>query len=251
MMLAIEKYHVNTAFETKYFEAREKENRILSLEEIKQLPSLKNHILSREWKKRIKSTKRLLDYVAKAKPKNVLDLGCGNGWLTLKLAELATSVHGVDVNMAELEQAAIVLSAYKNVRLSYCNVLNDSPPEKFDIIILSGTIQYFQNIPLLMKALALLANENTEVHIMDSPFYVAQETENAKHRSDAYYQVIGVPDMSNYYFHHSWNELEGLDFKIAYTPRSLLHNRIFRSLGIMDSPFPWIIVRNLHKLPKP
>ncbi|HHP7242511.1 MAG TPA: class I SAM-dependent methyltransferase [Cyclobacteriaceae bacterium] len=249
-MLPIKKYPVNTAFETKYIEVREKESRILSLDEIKQLPKLKNHVRSWEWKQRIKSTKKLLDYVAKTRPKNILDLGCGNGWLTLKLARLANSVHGIDVNMIELEQAARVLSGCKNVRLSYCNVLNDPLPEKFDCIVLSGTIQYFQNMKMLMNALTLLAHENAQVHIVDSPFYAAQEKGNAKNRSDSYYEAIGVPNMSNYYFHHSWNELEGLDYEIAYIPYNQFKRRLLQSIGIKDSPFPWIIVRNLHKLPK-
>ncbi len=94
----------------------------------------------------LRACRRLLRYLkARGGSGPLLELGCGNGWLSRRLAEgLRCEVCGVDVNRAELAQAARVFAA--SPRLSF--VAGDIhtlplPPPRFDAIVLPACIQYF------------------------------------------------------------------------------------------------------------
>src|SRR5437870_3853887 len=96
-------------FEAVYIEMRKKERRLLSDEQVKHLPhkTTIEKSINNEWKLRAKTFKRFSDYVSKNSFKNILDLGCGNGWFSNKLAAIQKKgkVTGLDMNKQELEQA--------------------------------------------------------------------------------------------------------------------------------------------------
>src|SRR6187549_447683 len=71
-----------------YIALREKEGRLVSDEELLQLPEVSLfHIHLKEWRIRKKSCEHLINYVAKKnRPLKSLEIGCGNGWLSNQLA---------------------------------------------------------------------------------------------------------------------------------------------------------------------
>ncbi len=149
-------------FEKIYLSLREKENRVYPDEIVKELPEVpSHHVLRKEWMIRKFTLQRLIPYLSKKNKPIILELGCGNGWLSNHLATLPGSeVVGVDVNETELLQGSSVFTGTKNLFFAYADIFITSLPySPFDYIILSGSIQYFSNIGILFaKLFSLLAD---------------------------------------------------------------------------------------------
>lgn len=238
------KRKVDSSFEKAYIKARQKEERVLSIDQIKQLPFLeKNHPRSKEWELRVDTFKRFQNYLNGKSNIRVLDLACGNGWMINQLVRPDLDFVGMEINQLELEQAYTVLTDRKNVELILADVFEyDFDDGSFDVIYLSGAVQYFQSISKLIKRLQSIGTDQVEIHFLDSPFYSSlEEAEKAKSRSRNYYQSIETPEMESFYFHHSVDDLDSYSYELKYNPRSI-KQRVMRKLGMKKSPFPWMII---------
>lgn len=100
-------------FEKKYLEVREKEKRVLCIEEIRRLPYvLKGSNDEPLWGTRRKSINRFLKYLTlKKRACNILDIGCGNGFFARIVQDQGHRVVGIDVNLLELNQAVTAFGA--------------------------------------------------------------------------------------------------------------------------------------------
>ena len=228
-----------------YLHVREKEGRLYSDDVVARLPSIaNNHPLAEEWRVRSISASRLKRFLShRPKPFYILDLGCGNGWLCNLLYNSGHHVIGMDQNLYELEQAARVFST--NARLFFLQINIFSAPfveDTFDVILFSSVIQYFQDLPALLKVAARYLKPNGEIHILDSPLYTDTELEAATHRSENYYSSLGFPQMAEQYFHHRVSELKPFKPITLYKPQWFML-RLKNFFGQVDSPFPWIMVR--------
>lgn len=225
-------------FSDKYIEIRNKENRILTDIEVKELPYTTNvNPYFKEWRIRKQSFNKVLNHLKnKNEPLHILDLGCGNGWFSNGLSQIENSkVKGLDINSVELEQANRVFNA-DNLQFYYGDIFQISKFEKqFNIITLNACVQYFPNFKLLLDKLKSCLAPNGEIHIIDSPFYKNEEISNAKERTNKYYQKLGYPEMSDFYFHHSLDVI--VDFKIKYKPSK---NWILKLVNKYNSPFMWV-----------
>ncbi len=233
-------------FENLYLKVRKKENRIYEDRFLKILLEINSsHPLYNEWKIRKKSFKKIEAYLKdKNKLLNIMELGCGNGWLTHHLAMIKNSyVIGVDINKQELEQAARVFNNFNNHKFFYADIFADYfELGDFDIIILASSIQYFMNINYLMERLLYLVKRESEIHIIDLPVYSTPEIPNAQKRTRKYYDNIGFPEMSNYYFYHSIEELQKYNpVFLSNRQKQTFHSRFFKN---PDTPFPWIMIKN-------
>ena len=232
-----------SAFESAYIKLRKEEGRLLSLQEIKRLPNTsKSNPHRKEWHLRKRSTERLLTYVNKYRPYRVLDLGCGNGWLTYKLSRSCKDVLGLDVNKTELLQAQRLLAG-KNATLILGDVFEWQPDKKIDLIIINAALQYFQNAHDLISKLVSLLSIDGEIHLLDSPIYQNGEAvKHAKMRSKNYFKNQNMSQMQEFYFHHSWEDLASFSYEILYSPDKI-HHRLKRKIFGNDSPFPWIRIK--------
>ena len=81
----------NGGFVDLYIALRNAEKRMYSDEALKQLPEVEENNLHRtEWKMRRQTCNRLIEYVKKkSRPLNILEVGCGNGWLSNQLAKVS------------------------------------------------------------------------------------------------------------------------------------------------------------------
>ena len=229
-------------FVRQYIETRKKEKRFYSNEEVMQLPDLPvSHTLFKEWQLRKKSAAMLRDFCQKKKgPIKILEVGCGNGWLSAYLATIPLSeVTGIDINYVELGQAQEVFNQKKNLRF-ICTDLSETniPGHPFDIIVFAASIQYFASINTVIKSAQSLLSSNGEIHIIDSHFYKATEVDAASRRTARYYSSLGFGDMSKYYFHHSLSDLSPFDYSVLFAP-SLLQKILFRN----PYPFYWIKIK--------
>jgi SAM-dependent methyltransferase len=229
-------------FEQEYIRLRSREGRIYTDDELQQLPEIAaTHRYAEEWKIRKRSAEKLLQYFQqKNKACQILEPGCGNGWLSNFLAQDRRHIiKGVDINETELVQAKRVFVSQPNLRF-ICGSL-DHPAlteEKYDAIVFASSIQYFESLQDVVKQCRTLLKPGGELHLLDSPFYQQQDLAAAIERTKKYFNEAGVPGMTAYYFHHSWEELAGLTYSILSKPASR-----FRLFKKNQDPFPWICIQ--------
>ncbi len=225
--------------EKTYLNVRMAEERLYADHEVLALPDLIRHRHSDEWKMRAKSAARIKCYFQEKNSGNVLDLGCGNGWLTNVLAENANlEVVGIDLNRVELQQASR-LFIKPNLKFVYGDILTLSLPwSGFDYITVSAAIQYFKNFKSLIDRLMILLKDKGELHIFDSPFYKTETVKEARLRSQVYYRNLGYGHMANHYHHHSYEVLENWNHEYLYVHQK--QGFVKKIFGKKDMPFPWI-----------
>jgi ubiquinone/menaquinone biosynthesis C-methylase UbiE len=224
---------------------REKEGRIYPDHVVARLPELPDsHSLSAEWRSRADSCSRLFQYLAAYKrPLTILELGCGNGWLTNQLSQLPeVNIWGLDRESTELDQAARI---FKSNNLIFLSADIFQPPfthQSFDVVVLASVIQYFPDLSRLIHALLFLLNSGGEIHLLDSPLYRPGEIPAARERTRAYYASLGFPEMAEQYYHHSTSALTEFRPHWFYHPTGLLA-RPKRLVGQSAFPFPWLVIR--------
>ncbi len=228
------------SFSEVYTLVREKEGRVLTDQEAKRLSySLNKNKNNQEWQLRHKSTGRFISYLkSKEEVLSVLDIGSGNGWFTNLISKISkkNTIIGIDINVLELEQAARVFTS-ENLEFVYGDLfqITKSFEMQFDIITLNACVQYFSSFERLLLKLQSFLKPEGEIHILDSPFYKPLEIEAAKKRTQDYYKIMDVSEMSNHYFHHSIKKIKG--FEVLYSPSRNIFNKIFKR---KDSPFMWL-----------
>lgn len=230
-------------FEQNYIAIRQREGRVYDDELVTLLPHLPvGHPHHLEWQLRQGSTQRLLRYLRQSNAQRILDLGCGNGWLSHQMAyKDEVEILGLDINRLELEQASR-LFGHARCRFVYGDIFEDQwPAQTFDQIVLNSCAQYFPSIAQLLDRLLLLLRKDGCIHVLDSPIYSKDKVAAAQERSQAYFSSQGQKDMVQYYHHHSWDDLRPYAIRVAYTPNSW-RARLRRWFLKNDSPFPWIII---------
>ncbi|MHB8579861.1 MAG: class I SAM-dependent methyltransferase [Ignavibacteriaceae bacterium] len=231
--------------EETYLTVRRKELRIYSDSIVKKLPSIEpEHFLKNEWSVRKKSFEKLVRYISSKKVQSILEIGCGNGWLSNGISErCGCFVAGLDLNKEELKQAARVFVNNKKVKFIFGNIFDDIfPPAVFDFIIFAASIQYFNDLDKVLSSVLRFLMPDGEIHVIDSHFYDTNEIENARMRTRNYYDRLGFPNMSENYIHHSWRELDKFNYLIRnamfYKPSKIL-NRFGK---LRFTKFPWIVI---------
>ncbi len=240
----------NRNFENDYLRLREKEGRYYTDDITRNLPAIPSaHPLQNEWSIRRQSLEKLTGYLRSEKSGGpILELGCGNGWLSHALAvSLECEICGMDVNEAELLQGSRVFGNAKNLNFIYADIFTTAlPGQSFDTIVLASSIQYFPDISILIKRLLPLLKPSGEIHIIDSPFYTSEsDAREANKRSTVYFQGLGFPQMSANYFHHRMQVLKDFNFKLMFDPHSFWSKVRSRFPGKEGSPFPWIVIQNI------
>jgi ubiquinone/menaquinone biosynthesis C-methylase UbiE len=233
--------NAKTAFEELYLTVRNKEGRFYTDEEVAQLPSIYEiHPYYHEWEMRKRSANRLMAYLQKKnKPLSILEIGCGNGWLSAKLAGLKdTLVTGIDANLPEIEQARRVFSD-TSARFIYGNFNADAFGKhlKFDVIVFAASFQYFPSAKAILQEAMQLLNPDGEVHILDTHFYTTEGAKSSASRSKNYYSNMGVAEMASHYFHHSLIGLEGFNYKVLFDPNNMM-NRLMKK-----DVFYWVMIK--------
>jgi len=225
-------------FKEQYIALRKKEQRVYTDEEVLQLPLIPgDHVHAKEWVVRKKSCRKLVNYLKKKGPLNILEIGCGNGWLSYQLSKIPGSiVTGMDINDVELKQAARVFSEQTNLSFINKNIsqieLHNHP---FDIIVFAASLQYFNSFSEIVTVALDHLKLGGEIHIIDSPFYQPNDIAEARQRTQSYFTELGFCQMQHHYFHHSVESFERFRHTILYNPLSLT-NKLLKS----KNPFYWI-----------
>jgi ubiquinone/menaquinone biosynthesis C-methylase UbiE len=235
----------NSSIEGMYHALRDKEGWIYPNTIVEQLPIIgKIDPHSSQWLIRKNSLHRLAQYLITQYPgSTILDVGCGNGWMTNGLVKEGFQVCAIDLNYFELRQAASIFRKTTNAIWLYGNILSDIiPHDSIDCVVMASSMQYFMDIEQLMESLFQIVRDNGEIHIIDTPFYSAREKDKAAQRSTAYFASIGHPDFADHYFHRTYDELRNYSFRVQYHPNRVI-NKVRNILGQGGSPFPWIVIQ--------
>ena len=232
------------SFESLYLQTLKKEKRFYDIDEVKLLPyASQRNPHKNEWALRTKSYLRFRDYLSKKTSSlNILDLGCGNGWLSGQLAkEFNHNYFCVDINLAELEQGAMLFKN-ENIAFIHVDILSSTlPVDTFNIVIINSVLQYFSNVGDLMKEVFSISKSYGEVHIIDTPFYNTKEILQEKNKTLKHFTSIGLPNMANKYYHHTFDEIKYFRHQFLYNPDTL-KNKLSSFIFEKDSPYPWILI---------
>jgi len=226
--------------EKTYIEMRRKEGRLPENDAVAKLPVVPHrHPHRREWQIRQKNLAQFQAYWrGRNGPLRILDLGCGNGWMSRHLAGLpGARVTGMDLNRTELLQAVEVFGHLSNLQFVYGDIFGELPGHRYDYdcIVMAASFQYFPDPDRLMARLFELLDGKGEIHILETMFYAPEEVSAARERTKVYYQSVGQPDMAGYYHHHQLDAMLKLGAEILYDPR-LKRSRWKRP----HSPFFWL-----------
>ena len=238
-MITREPTVAKTDFEDLYLAVRRLEKRIYTDEQLLRLPDIDPvHVHSAEWAIRKRSCMRLVNYLKRKKRSlRILEVGCGNGWLSAKLAEIpGADVIGLDINQSEINQASRVF-VRDNLEFVY-DIFNENtfPDMEFDVIVFAASLQYIPSVKSIIDLSLSQLSSDGEIHVMDTHFYKPEEIPRADTRCRSYYKALGFPQMAEHYFHHCIEELSGLKHHILLNPNSIL--RMLDKRG----PFHWITV---------
>jgi len=88
----------------------------------------------------------------------VLDIGCGNGFLTYDVAKKVRSVTAIDLNKDNIELARRNFSK-DNIKYIYGDASQISFGEKFDVVIMSNVLEHIDNRYDFLLKLKKLANK--------------------------------------------------------------------------------------------
>jgi len=234
--------------EERYLDVRGREGRLLADEVVRGLPAVPSvHPRAGEWRVRAWSLARLQRCLERRPQlREILDVGCGNGWMAARLAQLLPDrrVLGLDLNQGELEQGARVFAGRPRLAYAHADVMGEAmAAARADLVLLAGSVQYFPDLPSLLTRLCSLLNPGGELQIIDSPFYDDGAVDGARQRSEAYYRGIGCPEMAAHYHHHTWDQLRPFHPDLLHDPRRVLSRLRRRMPGSGESPFPWIRIR--------
>ena len=232
-------------FEDAYLKVRKKESRLYPDEILPSLPVVpKTHLHFKEWLLRKKTYEKLRRHLQqKNKSLQILDVGCGNGWMSNKMSEINQSiVTGVDLNRYETEQAKRVFNNNQRLTFHAGDLLEEKlvHTEQLDTIVLAASIQYFPDLNRLVRHLLGLLTPNGEIHIVDSPFYSEKNIEKAKEASCNYYKNLDCEEMIRFYHHHRWSEIKDFHFQIMNRTRK--DNFLLKIFGIKRNFFPWVVI---------
>lgn len=230
-------------FVSGYQALREQEQWTCTDAALRQLPIVsKTDPHAIEWKIRAQSAAALVAYF-KQRSGSLLEVGCGNGWLSNLLArETTLQVTGLDCNPTEIEQAQRVFGT--GDRLNFIQGYFPeaiTPGKNFDYILFAASFHYFSEPAEMIQTALAYCKPGGELHIKDSPFYSNHSLAAARDRSANYFTKLGFPGMLNYYHHHSRDIFKNLKHTVLYQPGRI--NRLMARLkGKAFNPFCWICI---------
>lgn len=151
-----------------------------------------------------------------------------------------SKVDAIDLNFVELEQAARVFDK-EDLSFFYCDILNDKiSSRKYDVIVLAASIQYFPDTEFLLYKLMESLEKDGEIHSIDSHFYTQKTVLEARQRTVDYYSKIGFSPMKSYYFHPTFEQLNGFSYCILNRFPGYRIISLFQPKSYLY--FPWIKV---------
>ncbi|MCG2690382.1 class I SAM-dependent methyltransferase [Candidatus Parcubacteria bacterium] len=88
----------------------------------------------------------------------VLDIGCGQGFLSFSIAQKAKEVIGIDINKKNIAQASKKF-ALPNLKFVLGDILKYNFEDKFDVLVLSNVLEHIKERTDFLKRLSGFASK--------------------------------------------------------------------------------------------
>ena len=186
--------------------------------------------------------RNMLKWLDPKEGERILDIACGGGNLSLKIAEKGCEVYGVDISEVAINSAKHLAEREKMVCKFEIGSAEDLPyPDRyFDKVICSSSLEHFKDdIKALKEMHRVLKPNGTVVLTTDSFTYPIRDELKEKHREIAY--------VVNYYTAEKLKErFEIAGFEMRRS-KYLLNSRItsfFFKIGIKKkwSGISWMVI---------
>jgi ubiquinone/menaquinone biosynthesis C-methylase UbiE len=120
----------------------------------------------------------LYDKVDLKNKKNILDVGCGTGAVTLDIAQSTNGqVTGIDIDTEKMEEAQKVLSNIPNIKLMEADVLNlPFEDDTFDLVLFSVVLIYIQDQQKAIDEMVRVTSKGGYVMATLEPDYASYMT---------------------------------------------------------------------------
>lgn len=117
----------------------------------------------------------LYDKVDLKNKKNILDVGCGTGAVTLDIAQSTSGqVTGIDIDSEKLAEARRVLSNIPNIKLIEADVLNlPFEDESFDLVLFNVVLIYIKDQPKALNEMYRVTEKGGHVMATLEPDYAS------------------------------------------------------------------------------
>jgi ubiquinone/menaquinone biosynthesis C-methylase UbiE len=184
----------------------------------------------------------MLDWLDPKEGERILDVACGGGTLSLKIAERGCEVSGIDMSEAAIEHAKRLAEGEKIVCEFEIGSAEDLPYADgyFDKVICSSSLEHFKDDIKALKEMHRVLNPNGSVVLSTDSFnYPIEDELKEMHRNIAY--------VVNYYTSEKLKErFEISGFEICRS-EYLLNSRVtsfFFKIGIKIkwSGILWMVV---------
>jgi SAM-dependent methyltransferase len=195
---------VNAAFRAAYAEQRAAEGRG---QQSLSLPYLREGPLAKQWGVRARSFEALVRFVARTRPRRVLDLGAGNGWLSYRLALAGIPSVAVDMRDDDVDGlgAAACYLEQPFGRFERIGASFEALPVasgSFDMAIFNASLHYAIDLEATLGEARRVVRPGGSIVILDSPFYALEHEGEAmvreKKASGAYGATLLEPPFIEY-----------------------------------------------------
>lgn len=130
---------------------------------------------SSKWRVKARSMEALFRFVDRLAPRRIVDLGCGNGWLSRHLAARGFETYGVEIGLDDvlgLGAASELLRHELDVNLIWGEM--DHPPFRtasVDAVICNASLHYATSISLVIGQIARIVRPGGALVVMNSPVH--------------------------------------------------------------------------------
>jgi 2-polyprenyl-3-methyl-5-hydroxy-6-metoxy-1,4-benzoquinol methylase len=162
------------------------------------------------------------DYFSKrVRPgERVLDIGCGDGALSIDLARAGAHVVGIDASAANIAEGR-ARHAHPNLDLREGDALADLPGERFDVVVMSNVLEHLQDrAAFLRNATARLAprrwllrvpmyERDWRVPLMEElgVDYRMDDTHHVEYRKEEFFDELGRAGLRPVDVDYRWGEI--------------------------------------------
>ncbi len=189
------------------------------------------HRRSAEWKVKARSEQALLLLMDSLKPRRVVDLGAGVGWLARDLAMSGLEVFALDASMNE--RVGLLASSVYIRRGRYFERVRgemDSLPfldHSIDLVVCNASLHYVPSIDLVLREIARVLRADGTFVMMNSPVHRDDQSAlRAEEFFRTHLRALGASDGVVQSYHHfrrgaldeSVEKFVGPVTEIAYEP---------------------------------
>lgn len=225
---------------------------------VRKLPhTAPDHPHAARWRERSRAVDRLAEYLSRQNRLVILEVGCGAGWLTHRLAVLrataelrSTRVWGIDVSERDLRQAARVFVDRPSARFLLADVHTAAlPAGQFTTIVLADSLQHLADPAAALAHCLSLLSPGGEIHVLDGPVWGAAAVTAARQRLAHQLAASGLEWTLADLSWPTWQMLRRFRPEVLHDP-STAGQRLARLWQPEQAPRPWLVIRRETATPR-